>query len=251
MPARFCPFANAVASMDDEDFDLESLAEYLHLRAAQLARLAERGQLPGRRVAGHWRFSRPEITFWLEQRIGLAEPADLERMEDVLERSEPAHPDDLQSITDLLPIQAIAVPLAARTRASVIEGMVQVAAHTGWLWDERRMVEGVRNREQLYPTALDGGVALMHPRRPLADVLERPLIAFGRTESGIPFGHPQGVLTDLFFLLCSTTDRGHLHTLARLSRLLSDPTLLAELRWAEDAASVHAAIRAAEQALLH
>src|SRR5579872_7111511 len=148
--------------MEEADFDLESLAEYLHLGAAQLARLAERGQLPGRKVAGQWRFSRPEITFWLEQRIGLAEPADLARMEDVLERANQVNADELQSISDLLPVQAIAVPLAARTRASVIEGMVQVAAGTGWLWDERRMAEGVRNREQLYPTALESGVALMH-----------------------------------------------------------------------------------------
>jgi PTS system nitrogen regulatory IIA component len=236
--------------MEDEDFDLESLAEYLHLGAALLARLADRGQLPGRRVAGQWRFSRPEITFWLEQRIGLAEPADLARMENVFERAETVSADELQSIADLLPIQAIAVPLAARTRASVIEGMVQAAARTGWLWDERRMIEGVRIREQMYSTALDEGVALMHPRRPLASVLERPLIAFGRTESGIPFGHPRGVLTDLFFLLCSMTDRGHLHALARLSRLLSDPKLLTELRAAEDAADVHAALRAREQALL-
>ncbi|HEY5311269.1 MAG TPA: PTS sugar transporter subunit IIA [Pirellulales bacterium] len=244
------PLPLTAESMEDEDFDLESLAKYLHLGAAQLARLAERGQLPGRKVAGHWRFYRPEITFWLEQRIGLAEPDDLARMEGVLERAVQVPPDELQSITDLLPIQAIAVPLAARTRASAIEGLVQTAARTGWLWDERRMIEGVRIREQLCPTALDEGVALMHPRRPLADALERPLIAFGRAESGIPFGHPRGVLTDLFFLLCSTTDRGHLHALARLSRLLSDPKFLAELRWADDAAAVHAALRAREQALL-
>ena len=38
-----------------------------------------------------------------------------------------------------------------------------------------------------------------------------------------------GVLTDLFFLICSTTDRGHLHTLARLSRLLSDEQTLGGL----------------------
>jgi PTS system nitrogen regulatory IIA component len=236
--------------MDDEVFDLDSLAEYLHLSAAQLARLAQRGQLPGRRVGGQWRFSRPEITFWLEQRIGLAEPADLARMEDALERADQVGPDEPQSISELLPVEAMALPLPARTRFSVIEAMTEAAARTGWLWDVRRMAEGVRNREQLCPTALDNGVALMHPRRPLADVLDRPFIAFGRTEAGIPFGHPQGVLTDLFFLLCSTTDRGHLHALARLSRLVSEPRFLAELRGAEDAAAVQAALRAREQALL-
>lgn len=236
--------------MDDEDFTLESLAEYLDRDAGRLARMAERGELPARRVAGQWRFSRPEITFWLEQQIGGAEPADLARFEDVLEQADAATTDELQSISELLPASAIAVPLNARTRASAIEAMVETAARTGWLWDERRMLEGVRRREQLYSTALDSGAALMHPRRPLADSLERPFLAFGRTNTRIPFGHPHGVLTDLFFLLCSTSDRGHLHALARLSRLLSDASLLAELRAAQDAAAVQAAIRSREQPLL-
>ncbi|HEX4150148.1 MAG TPA: PTS sugar transporter subunit IIA [Pirellulales bacterium] len=235
--------------MSDEDFDLPSLAEYLHLSAAQLARLAERGQLPGRKIAGQWRFSRPEITFWLEQRIGLAEPADLARMEDALERANRTDGGGAASIGELLPESAIAIPLAARTKSSVIEAMAEFAAGTGWLWDPRRMAEGVRFREQLCSTALDSGVALMHPRRPLPDILDRPFIALGRTSGGIPFGHAHGALTDIFFLLCSTTDRGHLHTLARLSRLVGDPAFLAELRSADDAAEAHRALLAREQAL--
>ena len=53
--------------------------------------------------------------------------------------------------------------------------------------------------------------------------------------TGIPFGGAQGTLTDLFFLILSVDDRGHLRVLARLSRLLADATFLAELRQAADA----------------
>ena len=70
----------------------------------------------------------------------------------------------------------------------MITSLVNVAARTGWLWDVERMIDAVGNREELYPTALDSGVALLHPRRPLAQALERPFIAFGRTDHGIPFG---------------------------------------------------------------
>ena len=59
--------------------------------------------------------------------------------------------------------QAVQVPLGARTRNSVITNMVEVAARTLWLWDPPKMVEAVRGREELYPTAMDNGVALMHP----------------------------------------------------------------------------------------
>lgn len=235
--------------MSQEDFNLRSLADYLQRDAGQLARLAERGQLPGRKVSGQWRFARPEITLWLEKRIVAAGAGDLEQIEDALCEPQRTDSGEPQAVSDLLVMPAISVSLAARTRTSAIESMVQLAAGTGWLWDERRMIEAVKAREQLYPTALDSGVALLHPRRPMAEILERPLIALGRTEGPIPFGHPHGVLTDLFFLLCSTTDRGHLHTLARLSRLLSEPELLVELRRAEEPAAVLAAVRTHEQAL--
>jgi PTS system nitrogen regulatory IIA component len=236
--------------MQDEDFDLQQLAEYLHLDAAQLARLAEREQLPGRKVGGQWRFSRGEINLWLERRIGVSDTDELARVENALERAGRHEAQGPPQIYELLPLAAIEVPLAARTRSSVITSMVNVAARTGWLWDVERMTDAVLSREELYPTALDSGVALLHPRRPLAHSLERPFIAFGRTDHGIPFGHPHGVLTDLFFLLCSASERGHLHTLARLSRLLSDEEVLAGLRTASRPGEIHELLADREQALL-
>ena len=55
--------------MSDDDFDIESLAAYLHLATTQVAKLADRGKLPGRRIGGTWRFSRAEVHHWLEERI--------------------------------------------------------------------------------------------------------------------------------------------------------------------------------------
>ena len=100
------------------------------------------------------------------------------------------------------------------------------------------MAEAVRSREQLHSTALDNGVALMHPRRPLTSILAEPVIALGISPQGIPFGG-RGQLTDIFFLICSTDDRGHLRTLARLSRLIGSDELLDALRQAPSAAAVH------------
>jgi len=225
--------------MPDEDFDIESLASYLHLDAGQIARLAERGKLPARRVSGAWRFAAAEIHHWLEERIGLSDAVELERVEAALDRSAPADADPLISIGDSLPLSAIEIPLAARTRNSVITSIVDVAARTGWLWEPAKMAEAVRNREDLYPTALETGVALLHPRRPLTGMLDRAFLAFGRTERGIPFASRRGLLTDLFFLILSTDDRGHLRTLARLGRLLAVPTLLPALRSAATAAEIH------------
>jgi PTS system nitrogen regulatory IIA component len=111
------------------------------------------------------------------------------------------------------------------------------------------MADAVRVRETLHPTALDNGVALLHPRRPLAAILGQPLLALGLTWQGIPFGGSKGVLTDVFFLICSTDDAEHLRILARLSRLLSLDGFLQELRSCTEAREVTALIRESEESL--
>ena len=236
--------------MPDDDFDLDSLAAYLHLAVSQITRMAERGKLPGRRAGGVWRFSRAEIHHWLESRIGLIDEEELLHVEDALERVPAPMEDSLMTVSELLPIEAIEVPLAARTRNSVITSMSELAARTGWLWDPARMADAVRSREDLYPTALETGVAMLHPRRPMGSILGRAFIAFGRTVHGIPFGSSRGSLTDLFFLLCSVNDRGHLHALARLSRLLANGDFIVDLRAAHDPREVANLIAEREKSLL-
>ncbi len=238
--------ANENPPMPDDDFDIDRLAGYLHLSPSQVARLAERGKLPARRVAGQWRFSPAEVHHWLEERIGLSSAAELAEMEDMLSRAPGDDEPEAVSIAALLPIEAIAIPLLARTRGSVITSMTDLAAQTGWLWDPVKMAEAVRAREEMFPTALDNGVALLHPRRPMASLLGQAFLAFGRTQRGIPFGGAHGTLTDLFFLICSLEDRGHLRVLARLSRLIGDADMLAALREAPDARALHEALSAAE-----
>jgi PTS system nitrogen regulatory IIA component len=228
--------------MADDDFDIPELAAYLHMMPAQVSRLVERGQLPGRRVAGAWRFSRPEINQWLEHRIGLSDDDQLAAMETTLERADRDGASDVD-LAQLLAPEAVAVPLAARTRGSVIAAMCQLAGNTGRLWDAQKMADAVAARESMASTALDVGVALLHPRRPQPSILGEAVMALGITSQGIPFGGARGGLTDVFFLLAATSDHEHLRILARVSRIVNDHDWLAQLRAAGDA-------RAARQLVL-
>jgi PTS system nitrogen regulatory IIA component len=234
--------------MSHEDFDVDRLAEYIHLRADQVVRLAERGKLPGRRIAGQWKFSKGEIHQWWEERIGGSDEDELAEVETVLQGS---GADELSpvSLSALLPTGAIALHLEARTRSSVITAMVKLASQTGFLWDEEKMEEAVRARESLHPTALDNGIALLHPRRPLGSILSEPFLAIGRTVSGIRFGGGP-TLTDVFFLICSCDDRGHLRILARLSRLVADTSFLMRFRELENARDARSLIEEYERKLV-
>lgn len=234
--------------MAQDDFDIDRLAAYLHMMPAAVAKLAERGKLPGRRVGGEWRFSAAEVHHWLEDRIGLSDDDALVQMEGALDRASGAVQPDEVSIAALLKPEAIEIPLDARTRGSVINKMTGLAARTHLLWDPEKMADAVRAREEMHSTALDNGVALLHARRPMPAILAEAILALGVSRGGIPFGSA-GSLTDIFFLICSTSDHEHLRILARLSRVINDQDFLASLRDAMDARHLHELIRERESAL--
>ena len=236
------------AVMAHKDFDIDGLAAYLHMMPSAVLKLAERGKLPGRRVGGEWRFSPAEIHHWLETRIGFSDEDALVQMEGALDQaSQHCEPEEV-CIAELLRLEAVAAPLDARTRGSVIDSMTQLAAGTGLLWDPVKVGEAVRAREEMHSTALDNGVALLHPRRPMPTILAEAVVALGVAPRGIPFGSG-GSLTDIFFLICSTSDHEHLRILARLSRIINDQDLLSAIRAAADAAEVHQLIADREDAI--
>jgi PTS system nitrogen regulatory IIA component len=234
--------------MAQEDFDIDRLAAYLHMMPEAIVKLAERGKLPGRRVGGQWRFSAPEIHHWLEDRIGLSDDEALVVMEGALDRAGGETGVDPISIAGLLKREGIEVPLDARTRGSVIAKMTELAERTHLLWDAEKMADAVRAREEMHSTALDNGVALLHPRRPMPAILAEAVLALGISSGGIPFGSG-GSLTDIFFLICSTSDHEHLRILARLSRVINDQAFLTALRSAADAEAAYQLVRERDAAV--
>jgi nitrogen PTS system EIIA component len=231
--------------MSNKDFDPQQLAAYLHIPTEEVVKLASRGKLPGRRVNGQWRFSESAIHHWLEEQIGTSNAEQLGKVEELLRRANNGESQWLQ-LSDIMHVDSTSIPLDARTRGSIIREMCQLAAKTGLLWDADKMALAVQDREDLHPTALENGVALLHPRRPQQSILAEPILALGITSSPIPFGNTAGFPTDVFFLICSTDERVHLQILTRLSRLLSDSSWLSQLRNASSASEAIELVRVAE-----
>jgi len=232
--------------MPPSHYDIPKLAKYLHLSEREVQKLAERGDLPGRKIQGVWVFSPEEIHHWWEQKIGLSDSRELETVEVALAKNA-IEEETPVLLANLIPQGGIVIPFMAKTKDSVLRSMSTLAANTGLLWDADKMADALKKREDLHPTALDNGVALLHPRRPIPSILGETFLMLGISPRGIPFGGGHGNLTDIFFLLCSTDDRIHLRTLARLSRLLTLPDFLDELRTKGDADSARAWIEESEE----
>ena len=228
--------------------DLEQLASYLHRDARELHKLANHGHLPGTKVGGEWRFASAEIHYWLETQI----PVYTEEQLTALETGASRGTDDCQPLlAPLLSEAAMAVPLAAGTKASVLRELVAIAEQTWQVYDPAALLAAIQQREAQGSTALEGGVALPHPHRPLAgNVQGEALIAYARTPRGIPFGAADGGLSALFFLVCCRDRSTHVRALARLARLLLRPEFIEQLRCAESVRQTHAAIVQAEQELM-
>jgi PTS system nitrogen regulatory IIA component len=232
--------------MGSDMMDLTQLASYLQRDVREVSRMASRGHLPGHKVGGEWRFARAEINHWIETHLHGYDDQQLTALESAGDRSAEQEP----LVGTLLSQPSMAVPLAARTRDSVLRELVHLAEQSWQVYDPEAILQAIRAREELASTALESGVAIPHPRRPLPKALGEAVLAYGRTASGVPFGEPSGHLTDIFFLVCCRDERTHLQVLARLSRLFLRPGFLGALRAAEDAAATWDAIAAAEKDLL-
>src|SRR6478672_6531348 len=100
-------------TMGNETMDLAQLASLLRRDQRELSKLASRGQLPGRKVGGDWRFARSEIRYWLESEMPGFDDEQLKHLEE-------SHPDPAEPLlTNLLAADSVAVPLQARTQSSV------------------------------------------------------------------------------------------------------------------------------------
>ncbi|MDX1969237.1 MAG: PTS sugar transporter subunit IIA [Planctomycetaceae bacterium] len=222
--------------MSHDWFSLDELAQHLGRDRREIEKLANRGRIPGRKMAGDWQFHPTEITHWLEQEMREYTDRELALIEQTNRSTEFS---ETNPVSSLLSIDTVQVPLEARTKRSVLETLVEVAGRTWQIWQPAVLLTAIQEREAVMSTAFDNGVAIPHPRNPLPEAIGQSIIAFGRTESGIPFGAPNRGLTDLFFLVLCRDSRTHLQVLARLGRMIQQPAFLAGLRAAPNGAAAH------------
>ena len=211
---------------------IQEVARMLGADVRRVERMAQRGEIPCQKVGGQFRFNRAEITEWLQRSVGGMSDEHLAQVDAGMTEQRQAEQDET-IITPLLRIEAVTTNLGSRTKDSTLRELVALAEKTGLVLNSQELTEAVLHREELRSTAMEGGIAIPHPRRPLPYAISEPILVVGRTSQGIVFGALDGRLTNLFFLTASQDDRHHLHILARLCRMLYDEDFVARLQEAE------------------
>jgi len=153
-------------------------------------------------------------------------------------------------LSQLMSPSNINLNLKSTDSNGVLEELVNQISAIAKQPDARQtLLRALHEREQLHSTGIGDGVALPHARNALVGLVDRPVIVFGRSTQGIPFGAIDGEPSKLFFLLIAPTVTEHLAVLARLSRLLRDPSVRHQLLAVSDAKKALALIREAEAKL--
>ncbi|MBQ1455175.1 MAG: PTS sugar transporter subunit IIA [Thermoguttaceae bacterium] len=230
--------------MEKRTYSAEQVAKFTHLPEKKVIKMADSGELEGQKIQGKWFFSKADLLVWFEKSLtGENLDQHLASMEDFAEHHVPQEEPEELPLAELLGPENILFPFTAKTKDSVIRTLAERGVELGKIWDSDRLAEALRQREEMLSTAMDSGVAILHPRRPMPDNTGEAFVLLGVALRGIPFGGGFGNLTDIFFLVCATDDKTHLRLLAEIARLLKRPGFLDQLRQCETVADIVALIR--------
>ena len=125
----------------------------------------------------------------------------------------------MATIADLLDERSIDLSLSSGDKDDAIERMVDLVDASGALLDRGMLIKAVRAREEAGTTGLGDGIAIPHGK---CDGVDRPALAFARSNEGVSWGAPDGSLANLVFLAVPEAAAGneHLRILASLARSL-------------------------------
>jgi nitrogen PTS system EIIA component len=142
--------------------------------------------------------------------------------------------------SNLITLDAILPALKANTKKLALQEMCERAAHLSKL-PPREIFDAVLQRERLGSTGVGEGIAIPH-----AKLIKAKSIfgVFARLVRPVDFESLDGAPVDLICLLIAPESAGadHLKALARMARLLRDPSVTAKLRAARDVSALYAVL---------
>jgi PTS system nitrogen regulatory IIA component len=204
-----------------EIMTLTELANYLKVAEKTVVRMAREGKIPGTKVASQWRFMRSKVDQWLEQRM---EPNLTGNLFDLLKVAPEVVP-----VSRLVSPELMTFNMKPGSVKEILEQLTEPLEGQNLISDNSVYLQMLVDRENLHSTAIAPHVAIPHARSPADAGLKRSALVVGICPEGTDFNADDQEKTHAFLLICSEDDMVHLRLLAKISKLLSRPKVIARL----------------------
>jgi nitrogen PTS system EIIA component len=208
------------------DLKLKDVAELLNVSETTVRRWLTQGKIPAYRLNHQYRFSRIEIEDWMVQcKLRQQQQQFLSFDEKQIYPTTESSGRQQFSFYRAVLKGGLIADLTGTTKEEIIRATMKTAAPRLGL-DADILSELLMDREAMMPTALNHGIAVPHPRD---TILQNPasdqiITVFPRKP--IEYGALDGKPVHTLFFLFSSSDKTHLHLLAKLAHLSTDEKTL-------------------------
>jgi len=147
-------------------------------------------------------------------------------------------------IDELLPASHISLSEPPTQKEATIEYLLGLVVESGRVEDRQAALDALLAREEETTTGVGMGIGIPHAK---TEAVNRPSLAFARSETGVDFGSMDGEPATLIFLILVPKEGGedHLEILSSLSRALMHDDVRERLHGADDESEVQETLREA------
>lgn len=213
------------------DLKIKDVADLLNVSEKTINRWLTEGKIPSYQINQQYLFNRNEIEDWvMNQKIPDVSP---ERTTTTILDNAPLKGGVKQfSLYRALHKGDVLVNVPGKNKEEVIRNTMQkVSKHLNL--DPYGISELLLDRERLMPTALNNGLGIPHTRDFLLNAhYDVVLVAY--PEKAIEYGALDGQPVHTLFFLFACDDKRHLHLLAKIAHLTSQPSTLQFLQTKPD-----------------
>ncbi len=210
------------------DLKIKDVAELLNVSETTVRRWVAEGKIPCYRINQHYHFSRTEIENWvishqLAKTHGSSPFTNKDKK--VIPQKSPVQGGSKQfSLFRAVHKGDVLHNLPGQTKEDIIRTTMKTVAKKLHL-DADVMVDLLLDREQMMPTALNNGIGVPHTRDTLLNGHQDAVIVVFPQED-LNYGALDGLPVHTLFFLFACEDKRHLHLLAKIAHLSSQPQAL-------------------------
>lgn len=209
------------------DLKIKDVAELLNVSEMTVHRWIGDAKIPVYKIHGQYRFSRPEIESWVlshkfKNSEGLS-PFSAEVKPNSLNEAKQTSGSQKFSLFRALHKGQVFGPISGSDKEVVIRTCTKLLEKTQNI-DSEMLADMLIDRERLQSTALNHGIAVPHTRDFVLSATH-DVVVFAFLDKPIPYDALDGIPVHTLIFLFACNDKRHLHLLAKIAHLSSQPEI--------------------------